>query len=119
MNQTYQEFLGRKSHMGGEYGFEPLYLPDFLFDFQKALITWNLKKGRSATFADCGLGKSPMELVWAQNVVEKTNGNVLLLTPLAVTSQMKNEGDKFGIECERSMDGKIKSKITITNYEKL
>jgi len=119
MNQTYQQFLDQKSHMGGEYGFEPLYMPDFLFDFQKALLTWQLRKGRGAIFADCGLGKTALELAFAQNVVQKTNGNALILTPLAVASQTVREGEKFGIECSRSMDGKIKSKITVTNYEKM
>jgi hypothetical protein len=70
-------------------------------------------------FADCGLGKSLIELAFAQNIVEKTNGNVLFLTPLAVGAQMELESEKFQIEAKRSRDGKIKSKITITNYEQL
>ena len=115
----YQDFLQNKTQIGGQHGFDPIWMPDFLFDFQKHLVEWSLLKGRSAIFADCGLGKSPMELVWAQNVIEKTNGNILLLTPLAVGVQMKREANKFGIEAERSRDGKIKSKITITNYEQL
>jgi hypothetical protein len=53
-------------------------------------------KGRSAIFADCGLGKTPMQLVWAENIVRKTNGNVLILTPLAVSYQTIKEGEKFG-----------------------
>ena len=60
-----------------------------------------------------------MELVWAQNIIEKTNGSVLLLTPLAVGAQMEKEAKKFGIEATRSRDGKIHGKITITNYEQL
>jgi hypothetical protein len=68
----YEDFLNAKSQLGYNYGFDPVFMPDFLFDFQKDLVQWSLKKGRSAIFADCGLGKSPMELVWAQNVVEKT-----------------------------------------------
>jgi hypothetical protein len=115
----YEKFLEKKIHLSGEFGFKPVFLPDYLFDFQKFLIEWSVKKGRGAIFADCGLGKSPMELVWAQNIVQKTNGNVLLLTPLAVGAQMKRESDKFQIEAERSRDGKIHGKITITNYEQL
>ncbi len=115
----YREFLEKKTNLEGNYGFDPVFIPDFLFDFQKSIIDWSCRKGRGAIFADCGLGKSPMELVWAQNVVEKTNGNVLLLTPLAVGTQMKREADKFNIPAERSRDGKIHSKITITNYEQL
>jgi hypothetical protein len=115
----YAEFLYRKTHDHHNYGFDPVFVPDYLFGFQKKLIEWATVKGRGAIFADCGLGKSPMELVWAQNVVEKTNGNVLLLTPLAVGAQMELESEKFQIEAKRSRDGKIKSKITITNYEQL
>lgn len=115
----YQEYLRHKVHDSNNYGFDPVFLPDFLFDFQKHLTEWNTRKGRCATFADCGLGKSPMELVWAQNVVQKSNGRVLLLTPLAVGAQMEREAEKFGIEASRSRDGKIHGKITITNYEQL
>ena len=119
MNKSYNDYLNKKQNLSGDFGFKNVFMPDFLFDFQKSLIEWSLKKGRSAIFADCGLGKSPMELVIAQNIIEKTNGNVLLLTPLAVGVQMKREADKFGIEASRSRDGKIHGKLTITNYEQL
>lgn len=103
-----------------DHGFKPVFMPDCLFDFQKHLAEWNVTQGRSATFADCGLGKSLMELVWAENVVRHTNKPVLLLTPIAVGAQMVREGEKFGIECKRSRDGKLNgSKIVVTNYEKL
>ncbi len=115
----YNSFLERKSQINGNSGFKPLFMPDFLFDFQKSLVEWAIQKGKAAIFADCGLGKSPMELVWAQNIVEKTNGNVLFLTPLAVGAQMEKEAEKFQIEAGISRDGKIKGKITITNYEQL
>ncbi len=101
------------------HGFKPSYIPDFLFDFQKYLVEWAVNKGRGAMFADCGLGKTPMQLVWAQNVVEKTNKPVLIITPLAVSSQTIQEGEKFDIECTRSTDGKYKGKIVVTNYERL
>ena len=94
-------------------------MPDFLFDFQSILIKWALRKGRAAIFADCGLGKTPMSLVWAENVVRKINRPVLILTPLAVAQQFVREGEKFDIECERSRDGKYKKKIVVTNYERL
>jgi SNF2 family DNA or RNA helicase len=117
--QSYEDFLYNKSQVGGNSGFDPLFVPDMAFDFQKSLLEWAVKKGRGAVFADCGLGKSLIELAYAQNVVEKTNGNVLLLTPLAVGIQMGKEAEKFGIEAKRSRDGKIQGKITIANYEKL
>ena len=111
MSVTYDEYLENKRQISSNDGFEPLFIPDSAFDFQKSLIDWSVKKGRSAVFADCGLGKSLIELAFAQNVVEKTNGNVLLLTPLAVGQQMEREGKKFGIEAKRSRDGKIKGRI--------
>jgi len=115
----YMEFLERKSQIDAGDGFDPVFMPDFLFDFQRALIEWSLRKGRSAIFADCGLGKTPMELVWAQNVVQHTNGNVLVITALAVGAQMVQEAAKFGIEVNRSHDGIAHRGITITNYEQI
>lgn len=113
----YNKFLKNKSNLSGNYGFNPLWMPDFLFDFQKHLVEWSLQKGRGAIFADCGMGKTPMQLVWAENIVRKTNKNVLILTPLAVSSQTEQEAKKFDIDATKS-DGKV-YKITISNYEKL
>lgn len=115
----YYKFLESKRQLSGEFGFDPVFMPDQVFDFQRHLIEWACRKGRAAIFADCGLGKSLMQLVWAQNVVQKTNGNVLILTPLAVSHQTVKEGEKFGIECKKSSDGSIEAKITVTNYERL
>jgi len=117
---SYESFLQNKMQLGTNDGFEPLWIPDFLFDFQKDLVSWAIQKGRAAIFADCGLGKTPMQLVWAENIVRKTNKRILILTPIAVGLQTVSEGKKFSIECERSRDGKLpKSKIVITNYEQL
>ena len=116
----YAAFLQTKSQADIYTGFEPIEIPDFLFDFQKAIVDWAIRKGKAAIFADCGLGKTPMQLVWADNVIRKTNHPVLILTPLAVGSQTMKEGDKFGIACERSRDGLYWHQgIVITNYEKL
>ncbi len=115
----YESFLDRKSQVSGNHGFEPIYIPSYVFDFQESLIVWALQKGRAAIFADCGLGKTPMELVWAENVVRKTNGRVLILTPLAVAAQMVREAAKFSIEVRRSHDGALFPGIVITNYEQL
>ena len=115
----YNEFLERKRQLNGNFGFKPNFLPDVMFDFQKHLLTFALEKGKSAIFADTGLGKTIQELVWAENVVRKTNGKVLLLTPLAVSHQTIKEAEKFGIEAYRSRDGEAKGKITVTNYEQL
>lgn len=117
----YSEFLAKKSQLGGSHGFEPVWIPSFLFPFQASLVEWAIRKGRAAIFADCGLGKTPMQLVWAENVVRHTNKPVLILTPLAVSQQTKREADKFGVECVRSSDGKISSgsRIVVTNYDRL
>jgi hypothetical protein len=116
---AYREFLERKSHIGGYSGFDPLWLPDFLYDFQKALVQWSVRKGKALVAADCGLGKTPMQLVWSENVARKTNGRILIITPLAVSAQTIREGQKFGIECHQSRDGKVTGRITVTNYERL
>lgn len=119
MVNNYNEFLINKNNVGSDSGFDPIFMPEFLFDFQSHLVTWALKKGRSAIMADCGMGKTPMELVWAENVKRKTNGNVLIITCLAVTQQIEQESIKFNIKATRSHDGTCHSGLTITNYEKL
>ncbi len=116
---NYRTFLDRKSQFGSQSGFEPIWMPDFLFNFQRHLVEWSIRKGRAAIFADCGLGKTPMQLVWAENVVRKTGKPVLILAPLAVASQTVREGDKFGIEVTPSRDGQHKGGIVVTNYERL
>jgi hypothetical protein len=115
----YATFLEMKSQTRSPGGFAPLWLPDFLFDFQKTLVDWAIRRGRAAIFADCGMGKTPMQLVWAQNVVEHTNQRVLIVTPLAVSHQTVREGEKFGIACTRSSDGTPTGENTVTNYERL
>ena len=118
-NSGYRRFLNRKAQADGDSGFAPLWMPDWLFGFQAHLTEWGLRKGRGGIFADCGLGKTPMQLVWAENVVRKTNKPVLDLTPLAVGPQTCREAEKFGIEAEHSRDGRFKKKIVVTNYEQL
>lgn len=115
----YAEFLERKAQADGMAGFDPSWLPDFLFPFQRALTGWAVRKGRAALFEDCGLGKSPQELVWAQNVCQHTGKPVLILTPLAVTFQMEAEAAKFGVDAAISRDGSIPAPVVITNYERL
>src|SRR5438270_816922 len=95
---SYSAFLERKSQLRNCSGFEPVWMPEFLFPFQRSLAEWNIWQGRGATFADCGLGKTPIQLVWAENVVRKTNRPVLDLTPLAVAQQTIGEANKFDVE---------------------
>jgi len=115
----YETFIETKAQLGGDHGFDPVDMPGWLFDFQADLVAWSLRKGRAAIFADCGLGKTAMELVWADNIVKRTGGRVLLLTPLAVTHQIAADAVKFGIEAKVSRNGVPHAGITITNYEKL
>jgi len=115
----YGEFLRQKSQGGADSGFAPVWMPDFLFDFQRELVEWAVRKGRAAIFADCGLGKTPMGLTWASNVARKTGKPVLYLTPLAVASQTVREAEKFGIEARQSKDGAHAGHIIVTNYERL
>lgn len=117
---SYADFLDAKTQVGSEHGFDPVWMPDKLFPFQVALTEWAIRKGRAAIFADCGLGKTPMQLTWAENVARKTDRRVLILTPLAVAFQTVNEGAKFGIEVTHRRDGlKAGDQIVVTNYERL
>lgn len=116
---NYYDFLNSKRQLGGEYGFAPVWSPDFLYDFQSDLVAWATRKGRAAIFADCGLGKTPMQLVWAENVARHTGKRVLILTPLAVAAQTLREAHKFGIGAAVSREGEGNTPITITNYERL
>jgi len=117
----YSEFLASKAQFGGDAGFAPIWMPDFLFDFQRDLVTWALRRGRAMISADCGLGKTPMQLTWAENVVRKTGRPVLIATPLAVSYQTVREAEKFGIDARRVHDGAepANAHIVVTNYEQL
>lgn len=116
----YNTFLDRKTHTSLDHGFEPIWMPDSLFNFQVALTTWAIQKGRAAIFADCGLGKTPMQLIWAENVLRKTNKHILILTPLAVAAQTVKEGEKFGVDVEHRRTGiKQGDGVIVTNYERL
>ena len=115
----YERFLESKTDYGSASGFEPLWMPEFLFGFQSYLTEWSIRKGRAAIFADCGMGKTPMQLVWSENVVRKSNRPVLILTPLAVSGQTLDEAEKFGIEANRADPGRNPTTIQVTNYEQL
>ena len=116
----YKEFLQSKQKRIAEAGFkvDESQLNSFLFDFQRHIVTKALKMGRYAIFADCGLGKTLMQLEWARNVSNHTNGAVLILTPLAVSGQTIKEGSKFGISIER-YSGQTAPGLYVTNYEQL
>lgn len=116
---SYTEFLARKAQLANDGGFEPVELPAHLYPYQRALVEWAVYRGRGAIFADCGLGKTPMALAWAEQVVRHTGRPVLFLTPLAVGFQIVAEAEKFGHDATRSRDGQVAAAITVTNYEQL
>lgn len=116
----YESFLKQKDIVDRRTGFEPTDINPMLYDFQSVITRWACRRGRAAIFADCGLGKTPMQLEWANQVFKHTGQAVLILAPLAVSKQTKREGEKFGITvqiCESQED--VINGINITNYEKL
>lgn len=112
----YQKFLASKvvSHPASGVEISPKKISPKLFDFQRDIVRWSLRKGRTAIFADCGLGKTPMQLEWAKQL----NCRTLILAPLAVAPQTVREGIKFGIEVTYAREP-IDAQITITNYQML
>lgn len=122
MADGYTDFLTHKRITSQPCGFR-VNLADLLpqlFDFQRDIVEWALARGRAALFADCGLGKSPMQLEWARHVVIHTGKPLLILAPLAVAAQTQREGAKFGIPvtvCRTGDD--VRDGINVTNYERL
>jgi len=114
----YTEFLETKRKSVIKSGFECDELNNHLFDFQKQIVKTALACGKYAIFAECGLGKTIMQLEWAHRVVLKTNKPVLILAPLAVSGQTINEGVKFEIKVEKYIN-QTEPGIYITNYEQI
>jgi len=111
----YDDFLAGKTITSQMTGLKSIpKLSESLFDFQRDIVIWALRRGRAAIFADCGMGKTIMQLEWAKHVP----GKVLILAPLAVGVQTVEEGRKFGINVDyvRSQNA-VEHKISITNYE--
>lgn len=119
---SYEDFIKSKEKYVTNRGFtvNRENLNTNMFEFQKDIVTWALRRGQAAIFADCGLGKTLMQLEWSNQVVKHTKEKVLILTPLSVAKQTVKEGEKFGIEVNlcRSEDD-IRPGINITNYEML
>ena len=114
----YASFLQKKSVTVPECGFESHEVNPKLFHWQTDIVHWALRKGKAAVFADCGLGKSCVQLQWAKEVSEHEGKPVLVLAPLAVAQQTKREGIKFGIPvtvCRTQED--VQPGINVTNYE--
>ena len=121
--KEYNEFIKNKALVIQSVGInvDTAELNPELFDFQKDIVRWALAKGKAAIFADCGLGKTLMQLEWAEQIRKRGNRKVLIVAPLAVSVQTKEEGKKFGYTvniCSSQKDVRAET-INITNYEKL
>lgn len=117
---SYQEFIESKLSFHSPVGFEPRGLPDSLFDFQTAIVDWAVRRGRAAIFADTGLGKTAMQLAWADQVASHTGKPVLILAPLCVAQQTVREAGRIGIAgCRYARTKSLVSgaRIVVTNYE--
>jgi superfamily II DNA or RNA helicase len=120
--KNYKEFLENKRITTHASGFEAdrEKLNPMMFDYEKDITKWALKKGRAAVWSACGTGKTFIELEYSNQVHIYTGGDILMVMPLAVSSQTAQEGLKFGIPtnlCRTQAD--VKPGINITNYEML
>ena len=118
---SYAEFIGRKIRLPGGDGFAPIWKPEGLYAFQDYMVDWLLSEGCAAALLDCGLGKSPIQLTVAENIVRHTNRPVLIGAPLAVSRQTIQEAEKFGVEAVRSVDGRIPTgaRVVVTNFQRM
>lgn len=117
----YESFVAGKRRAEVATGHQPGPLNEHLFDFQHAIVSWAVRRGRAAVFADTGLGKTLMQLSWADEVATHTGGMVLILAPLAVSEQTIEQGATFGIEVRRVPNGGTPDApgVWITNYERM
>ena len=122
LETQYKDFLVHKQEVLSFSGIEVSKdeLNPMFFEYEKDIVKWALARGRAAVFADCGLGKTAIQLEWARIISEKKQCKVLILAPLAVANQTVREGEKFGIDVNIiRQQSDIKDGISITNYEKL
>lgn len=117
--RTYSDFLSEKKFADVEAGF--LCTNDgaleSLFEFQKPIVQWALKRGRAAIFADTGLGKTAMQLAWSQAVHQHSGNRVLIVAPYGVAVQTVSEGEKFGVPVRYVQEFNKDTGIYVTNYE--
>lgn len=117
---TYEDFLRQKDLAAVATGIPSAEVDSpHLFPFQRDLVRWALRRGRAAVFADTGLGKSRMQVLWADAVAAHTGQPVLVLAPLAVTQQTVREGREVGVEVTYAREPAAAGRITITNYDML
>ena len=118
---SYSDFLAQKALVVAPVGFTPLSFTAPLFPFQQDIVSLACKLGRFCIWADCGMGKTPMQLEWARQVCQQTGGRVLILAPLAVSHQTVREAEKFGISgvAFAAHPQDTDARIVVTNYQKL
>jgi len=96
-NDNYADFLAGKTPRPPSFGREPDELNEILYPFQCAITNWAIRRGRAAVFADCGLGKTFIQLEWARQSGRK----VLIVAPLNVAEQTIEEAKKIDLEVVR------------------
>ncbi len=118
---SYDEYVRKKLTVHPPSGIaQPVINVTRLFPFQRDLVMWGLRRGRAAVFADTGLGKSGMQIAWADAVARHTSGDVLILAPLAVAAQTVAEGVACGVEVTLCRDGAdVRPGVNITNYDRI
>jgi len=118
---TYLDFLKKKqkTHISSGFDINENDLNSQMFDFQKFIVMRAIRAGKYAIFADCGLGKTFMQLEWANQISKRINKPVLILAPLAVSGQTINEAKRFGLHCEKLKSDVFGFGVYITNYEQL
>lgn len=124
MSKDYDEFVAAKLVRAHDVGFEPTKSypggSKSLFDWQRDVVSWACRRGRAAIFADCGMGKTAMQVTWADEVCSYSGGRVLIVAPLAVAQQTVREAHDFGVDVEYARNGDAANgNIVITNYEML
>ena len=120
MTVQYNDFVSTKLGTAAAVGIAAPVRDYGLFPHQRDLAAWALRRGRAAIFADTGLGKSRMQLAWADTVCRETGGDVLILAPLAVAEQTAEEGESIGVSVTHAREADdVQPGITITNYDRL
>lgn len=118
----YEDFLASKRHIPPACGFDvdKSDMNSHMFEWQKDIARWALRRGRAALFEECGNGKTIQQLEFADQVVRHEGKPVLIVAPLTVGAQTMREARKFGYSATicRTQDD-VKPGINITNYEML
>ena len=115
---SYAAFLNGKRDAAAKHGRQARDVNPMLYPFQRKCVEWACELGRAAIFADCGLGKTPMQLEWCRQMTSE-KGRALIVAPLAVSVQTREEGKKFGLEIKLARDPSDLGHISVTNYEML